>query len=122
MSCKFERGFEVAIGFKDALVNECKREGITLVEGGDQFIEPDFRRCEFPILNILKRESDNDSRCRFGAFVFINEFFELETEFLVQFSNIFRLDNIQVDATVIPEPSAALFSLFGLGLLARRRR
>ena len=37
-------------------------------------------------------------------------------------NNIFRLDNIQIEATVVPEPSSALLGLLGVfGLLLRRR-
>ena len=37
-------------------------------------------------------------------------------------ANIYRLDNIQLEATVIPEPSTALLGLLGaFGLLSRRR-
>ena len=37
-------------------------------------------------------------------------------------NNQFRIDNIEVDATVIPEPASALLMLLGTGLLLRLRR
>ena len=37
-------------------------------------------------------------------------------------ANVFRLDNLQLDATVVPEPSTGLLALLAVPLLARRRR
>ena len=37
-------------------------------------------------------------------------------------ANVFRLDNLVLDATVVPEPSAGLLALLAMPLLARRRR